>query len=183
MFTPFAFFFVLLQTFISIPDSDVLKYLKMLTFVPTEELDQRLLSSTKNPDSKRELQKLLAKEVTLLVHGGKLRTSLSPEKRKRRLIVVLFSFFALKWNLEKGLRQAIQGTEFLFPTESKLESDSRDHWSKEKLDETFENSPNWIELKSPEVIGRSLGDLSVISRLFQSKGQYSPLLSVSLAAP
>ncbi|KAA1097790.1 tyrosyl-tRNA synthetase [Puccinia graminis f. sp. tritici] len=129
------------QTFISIPDSDVLKYLKMLTFVPTEELDQCLQSSTKNPDSKRELQKLLAREVTLLVHG------------------------------EKGLRQAIQGTEFLFPTESKLESDSRDHWSKEKLDETFESSPNWIELKSSEVIGRSLGDLSVTSKLFQSKGE------------
>jgi tyrosyl-tRNA synthetase len=50
----------------------------MLTFVPLEELEQHVEHSQNQdkPDSKRELQKLLAKEVTLLVHGG--------EQTKRR---------------------------------------------------------------------------------------------------
>ncbi|KNZ61625.1 tyrosine--tRNA ligase [Puccinia sorghi] len=127
-------------TFISIPDSEVFKYLKMLTFVPLEELEQRFENwkYLDKPDSKRELQKLLAKEVTLLVHG------------------------------EKGLRQAIQGTEFLFPIER---LDHHHHWTREKLDETFENSPNWIRLKASQVIGRPIGDLCVASGLCLSKGE------------
>ncbi|PLW56618.1 hypothetical protein PCANC_01457 [Puccinia coronata f. sp. avenae] len=130
------------QTFISIPDSEVLKYLKMLTFVPLEELEQHVEHSQNQdkPDSKRELQKLLAKEVTLLVHG------------------------------ESGLRRAIQGTEFLFPIEQALQH-GHCHWTREELDETFGNSPHWIELKSVEVIGRSIGDLSVASGLYSSKGE------------
>ncbi|OAV90318.1 hypothetical protein PTTG_07346 [Puccinia triticina 1-1 BBBD Race 1] len=127
------------QKFMSIPDSEVRKYLKMLTFVPLEELEQHFESSKHldKPDSKRDLQKLLATEVTLLVHG------------------------------EKGLRQAIQGTKFLFPTE-KVEPDGC-HWTREKLDVTFENSPNMIELKSTQVVGQSIGNLSVTSGLCQSK--------------
>lgn len=128
------------QTFISIPDSEVFKYLKMLTFVPLEELERRFENwkHQDKPDSKREPQKLLAKEVTLLVHG------------------------------EKGLRQAIQGTEFLFPIER---PDHHHHWTREKLDETFENSPNWIRLKATQVIGRPIGDLCVASGLCLSKGE------------
>ncbi|KAI7933837.1 hypothetical protein MJO29_016675 [Puccinia striiformis f. sp. tritici] len=131
------------QTFLNIPDSDVIKYLKMLTFIP---LDKLHIYIDNQANTSRSLQKLLAKEVTLLVHG------------------------------ESGLNQALQGTRFLFPDEScSPPTSNSDHhheeWSKEVLDHTFQDTSNWIQLKPDQVVGKSIGELLVISSLCPSKSE------------
>ncbi|MBW0471279.1 hypothetical protein O181_010994 [Austropuccinia psidii MF-1] len=74
----------LYQAFLSIPDSEVLKYLKLLTFVSLKEIMN--LSVENIHRDKREAQKRLAQEITLMIHG--------PD----------------------GLRKALLATKFLFPT-------------------------------------------------------------------
>ncbi len=63
--TPYQFF----QYLYGIPDADVLRLLKMLTFLPIEEIqavEQQMKKSDYLPNS---AQKLLASEVTRFVHG------------------------------------------------------------------------------------------------------------------
>jgi tyrosyl-tRNA synthetase len=60
----FAFY----QFFIRIPDLEVENLLKLLTFMPLQEIDELMKRHTKTPEL-REAQIKLAKEVTLLVHG------------------------------------------------------------------------------------------------------------------
>jgi len=57
--TPFQFY----QYLLSVPDADVLRLLKMLTFLPLEEIN-KLVGAPPNT-----AQKLLATEVTRFVHG------------------------------------------------------------------------------------------------------------------
>lgn len=62
--SPFAFY----QFWLNVPDTDVIDYLKLFTFLEPEqiaEIEATLLASP----GLREAQKLLAKEVTKLVHG------------------------------------------------------------------------------------------------------------------
>lgn len=57
------------QHLLKVSDKDVSKFLKMLTFVDLDELasiEQQVKEGKKAPN---ELQKLLAKEMTLLIHG------------------------------------------------------------------------------------------------------------------
>ena len=61
---PFEFY----QYFLNIADEDVIKTMKLLTFIPLEEIE-RLEKEIENPN---ELKKILAYEVTKIVHGEKL---------------------------------------------------------------------------------------------------------------
>ncbi|CAN1337013.1 Tyrosine--tRNA ligase, chloroplastic/mitochondrial [Linum perenne] len=90
MLSPYKFY----QHLFSVPDSDVIKFLKMLTFLDMSEIEE-LEGQMKRPDSgylPNTAQKLLAEEVTRFVHG------------------------------EDGLQEALKATEALRPgAETKLD--------------------------------------------------------------
>ncbi|KAG1813714.1 hypothetical protein EV424DRAFT_1473429 [Suillus variegatus] len=56
------------QFFLRTTDADVEKYLKMFTLLPVEEIDAVVREHEIQPE-RRLAQKLLAKEVTLMIHG------------------------------------------------------------------------------------------------------------------
>lgn len=62
--------FQLYQYFIRTKDSDVERFLKLFTFLPLHKITEIVNAHMKNPEE-RIAQKLLADQVTLLVHGGK----------------------------------------------------------------------------------------------------------------
>jgi len=62
--------FQLYQYFIRTKDSDVEKFLKLFTFLPLNKISEIINTHMKNPED-RKAQKILAEQVTLLVHGGK----------------------------------------------------------------------------------------------------------------
>lgn len=62
--------FALYQFFVRRPDSEVEKLLKLYTFLPLEEINFLMDEHRKSPE-KRKAQTILAEDVTLLVHGGK----------------------------------------------------------------------------------------------------------------
>ncbi|OXM61066.1 MULTISPECIES: tyrosine--tRNA ligase [Amycolatopsis] len=64
MTSPYAWF----QYFVNVTDSDVLPYLRMLTFVPREEIDE-IARLTEEKPHLRAGQRRLAEELTTLVHG------------------------------------------------------------------------------------------------------------------
>lgn len=62
--SPYQFY----QYFIQTPDTDVMSLLRFFTFLPLDEY-ARLEELTKSAPEKREAQKMLAQELTKLVHG------------------------------------------------------------------------------------------------------------------
>jgi tyrosyl-tRNA synthetase len=62
--SPYQFY----QFWVNTDDQDVIQYLKYFTFLPKEQIEEFKESIQKNPE-KREAQKVLAREVTCLVHG------------------------------------------------------------------------------------------------------------------
>lgn len=64
--TPFQFF----QFWLSVEDSEIEKMLKLFSFKSIEEINQ-ILEKDKASGKKPEAQKILAEEMTLLVHGKK----------------------------------------------------------------------------------------------------------------
>jgi tyrosyl-tRNA synthetase len=56
------------QFFLRTADADVIRYLKIFTFLTLEEIDELALSLAESPE-KREAQRRLAEEVTRMVHG------------------------------------------------------------------------------------------------------------------
>ncbi len=64
--TPYQFY----QSWINTDDKDVIKFVKYFTFLSEDEI-AGLEEKTKNNPEKREVQKKLAREVSLLVHGEK----------------------------------------------------------------------------------------------------------------
>lgn len=60
--------FQLYQYFVRTKDSDVEKFLKLFTFIPLHKIKEIVDAHMKNPEE-RIAQKLLAEQVTLLVHG------------------------------------------------------------------------------------------------------------------
>jgi tyrosyl-tRNA synthetase len=62
--SPFAFY----QFWLNTDDRDALRYLKSFTFLTRERIDQLALALRESPE-KREAQRVLAREVTSLVHG------------------------------------------------------------------------------------------------------------------
>lgn len=62
--TPFQFF----QFWVNAADADVVKWIKIFTFLTKDEI-QNLTSEHEKDPSKRVLQKKLAEELTILVHG------------------------------------------------------------------------------------------------------------------
>lgn len=63
--SPFSFY----QFFIRIADSEVANLLKLLTLLPLKEINEIMIAHRQMPEL-REAQRKLAKEITLLVHGG-----------------------------------------------------------------------------------------------------------------
>ena len=64
--SPYEFY----QFWINTPDSEVIKYIKYFTFLDKNEIE-RLDKLVKESPAKREAQKILAQQVTKLVHGSK----------------------------------------------------------------------------------------------------------------
>lgn len=62
--------FQLYQFFIRTADTDVEKFLNLFTFLSAPEINEIVEGHKKDP-GKREAQKILAEEVTVLVHGGR----------------------------------------------------------------------------------------------------------------
>jgi tyrosyl-tRNA synthetase len=58
------------QFWINVDDQDVVRFLKYFTFLSHEEI-KRLEEEVKSHPEKREAQKVLAKEMTVLIHGEK----------------------------------------------------------------------------------------------------------------
>ncbi|MDD4994506.1 MAG: tyrosine--tRNA ligase [Candidatus Pacebacteria bacterium] len=76
--SPYQFY----QFWVNTDDQDVIQYLKYFTFLSREEVESLKVSLQKNPE-KREAQKVLAKEVTCLVHGEEI--SLMAETTSQKL--------------------------------------------------------------------------------------------------
>lgn len=62
--SPYQFY----QWFVNVPDADVIKLIKIFTFMEHSEIDDLAVEAGKSPE-KREAQRVLAEEVTSLVHG------------------------------------------------------------------------------------------------------------------
>lgn len=62
--SPYNFY----QFWLNVDDNSVVEYLKLFTFLSLEEIS-KLENEVKNNPQNREAQKVLAKEVTVLVHG------------------------------------------------------------------------------------------------------------------
>jgi tyrosyl-tRNA synthetase len=56
------------QFWLNTPDADVVRFLRYFTFLPLERIDE-LAVATRDAPEKREAQRVLAREVTALVHG------------------------------------------------------------------------------------------------------------------
>lgn len=63
--SPYQFY----QFWLGTADNDVIRFLKYFTFISHEEIERLEVEVQTHPE-KREAQKLLAREVTKLVHGG-----------------------------------------------------------------------------------------------------------------
>ena len=63
--SPFKFY----QFWLNTDDRDVIKYLKYFTFLERSEIEALAAATEKSPE-KREAQRVLAREVTALVHGA-----------------------------------------------------------------------------------------------------------------
>jgi len=91
MLSPYNFYQHLLKT----TDSDVVKFLKMLTFLPLEDIQEIEKSMTRPEYVPNTAQKILAEQVTQFVHG------------------------------DEGVRQALSATEALAPgSQTKLSKES-----------------------------------------------------------
>ena len=64
--SPYQFY----QFWLNVSDEDAAKYIKIFTMLDKETIDAAIDSHAENPGA-RSLQKLLAKEVTIMVHGEK----------------------------------------------------------------------------------------------------------------
>ena len=64
--SPYQFY----QFWLNVSDEDAVKYIKIFTMLDKETIDAAISAHTENPGA-RSLQKLLAKEVTTMVHGEK----------------------------------------------------------------------------------------------------------------
>jgi tyrosyl-tRNA synthetase len=78
--SPFHFY----QFWLNTDDRDVVRYLKLFTFLPRETIDDLTAAAASAPE-RREAQRALAREVTTLVHGGE------QVARAERAAAVLFS--------------------------------------------------------------------------------------------
>lgn len=94
--SPYQFY----QFWINTDDSDVIKYIKYFTFLSHEEITALEEEVRTNP-GKREAQRVLAKEVTSLVHGGE--AQLKAEKISQALF-----YGNIKELAEDELEEALQ---------------------------------------------------------------------------
>jgi len=56
------------QFWLNTPDADVVRFLRYFTFIPIEQIEE-LAAVTRTAPEKREAQRVLARDVTALVHG------------------------------------------------------------------------------------------------------------------
>ncbi len=64
--SPYQFY----QFWLNVSDEDAERYIKIFTLLPHETIEEAIASHRECPE-RRELQRLLAKEVTVMVHGEK----------------------------------------------------------------------------------------------------------------
>ncbi|HYH31375.1 MAG TPA: tyrosine--tRNA ligase [Pseudonocardia sp.] len=64
MTSPYAWY----QYFVNVADADVIRYLRLFTFLPREEIDELQQAVAERPQA-RAAQRRLAEELTTLVHG------------------------------------------------------------------------------------------------------------------
>jgi len=87
--SPYQFY----QFWVNTDDQDVVQYLKYFTFLPKEKIE-RLKGGVQKSPEKREAQKVLAREVTCLVHGEEM--SLMAETISQKLFYDNFQDFSKK---------------------------------------------------------------------------------------
>lgn len=98
--SPYQFY----QFWVNVDDSDVINYLKLFTFSPKEEIE-KLARKIKEQPEKREAQKILAFEVTALVHGEK------EAKEVEKISQTLF-YGSLKDLSKRELKIVFSGVQF-----------------------------------------------------------------------
>lgn len=64
LLSPYAFY----QFWLNVDDADVVRFLKVFTFLPREEIERLEIAAEQAPH-RREAQRMLAAEVTRMVHG------------------------------------------------------------------------------------------------------------------
>jgi tyrosyl-tRNA synthetase len=106
--SPFRFY----QFWLNADDRDVVDYLKLFTFRPADEINE-LAASVERAPEKREAQRVLARDVTSLVHGRE------QTERSERASAVLFSGDITQANLDDALMvfEDAPSTELQWPDE------------------------------------------------------------------
>ena len=106
--SPFRFY----QFWLNADDRDVVDYLKLFTFRSAEEIGG-LAASVERAPEKREAQRVLARDVTSLVHGGE------QTERAERASAVLFGGDITQANLDDALMvfEDAPSTELRWPDE------------------------------------------------------------------
>ena len=97
--SPYTFY----QFWVNIDDKDAIKFLKYFTFLPLDKIKEIEKEFLKGPQN-REAQKVLAKEVTIFVHGE------SAYKRAQKISEVLF-YGDVKKLKRKELEEILLNTE------------------------------------------------------------------------
>ncbi|OCF54060.1 tyrosine-tRNA ligase [Kwoniella mangroviensis CBS 10435] len=138
------------QFFLRTTDEDVAKYLKLFTFLPIEEIDSMMAEHEKSK-SARKPQKLLASEVTELVHGT------------------------------DGLSKALLATEILYPSTKPIISSGMSSIYKTLKSSdvlaAFEGDSRFHKIPFSEIKDKPISKLCVIYGLCKSRGEASKAIS------
>lgn len=145
----------LYQYFFNVADADAVRLLRLLTFVPLDELDEIAQRHQAAPEA-REAQIRLAAEMTEMVHG---RTERPPYARSSFLIPFIFLCIA------EAARGAATVSHVLFDDASPLSSSS----PVERTD-LLRFAPH-VTLARGELLGRSAASLAVVAGLCASLGE------------
>ncbi|WWC59771.1 tyrosine-tRNA ligase [Kwoniella dejecticola CBS 10117] len=138
------------QFFLRTTDEDISKYLKLFTFLPLHEVDT-IMAEHEQSRSQRIPQKVLAKEVTELVHG--------PE----------------------GLAKALQITSILFPSKIQRNSaglsDIYKTLKSQDILDSFEGDPRFHKIPFDDIHKMTISKLCVVYGLCKSRGEASKFIS------
>lgn len=145
--------FQLYQYFIRTKDSDVEKFLKLFTFIPLSKITEIVNDHMKSPEDRRA-QKILAEQVTLLVHGGKFY-------KKKINIVYYILLFTTIFLIEDGLLAAKRASAALY--DQSIESFTR--MNALELADVFEDATIVDILSEP---GLTIYDLARKAKCFKT---------------
>ncbi|WWC86599.1 tyrosine-tRNA ligase [Kwoniella dendrophila CBS 6074] len=136
------------QFFLRTTDEDVAKYLKLFTFLPIEQIES-IMAEHEKSRSLRKPQRLLASEVTELVHG------------------------------DDGLSRALLATEILFPSPSSSSSkdNKKTTISTEKVLYAFQNDSRLYKIPFSKIKNKPISKILVEFGLCKSRSESSKFIS------